>query len=114
LGADEGGGRDLSALLTMQRFSVAGPFFLNEKYTNNFSQKITWLLFQGDGFGEAASHQRSSRDFNRVFFCLSADAPEFPRPWAVSSPSGAVAADVLRAPGIAWPHRRREASTPQE
>jgi hypothetical protein len=30
------------------------------------------LLFQGDGFGEAASHQRSGRDFNWVFFCLSA------------------------------------------
>jgi len=40
-GADEGGGRDLSALLTIQRFSVAGPFFLNEKYINNFSEKIT-------------------------------------------------------------------------
>jgi len=48
-GADEGGGRDLSALLTMQRFSVAGPFFLNEKYINNFSEKITWLLFKGMG-----------------------------------------------------------------
>src|SRR5262249_61065163 len=33
----------------MQRFSVAGPFFLNEKYINNFSEKITWLLFKGMG-----------------------------------------------------------------
>jgi len=33
----------------MQRFSVAGPFFLNEKCINNFSEKITWLLFKGMG-----------------------------------------------------------------
>ena len=79
--------------------------------SNNLFAKITQLLFQGDGFGEAASHQRSRRDFNRVFFCLSADTPEFRRPWAVSNPSGAVAADALR---IAWPDRRCEESTPQE
>jgi hypothetical protein len=80
----------------------------------NLFAKITQLLFQRDGFGEAASHQRSGRDFNWVFFCLSADTPEFRRPWAVSNPSGAVAADALKAPRIAWPDRRCEDSTPEE
>ena len=80
----------------------------------NLFAKITQLLFQGDGFGEAASRQRSRRDFNRVFFCLSADTPEFRRPWAVSSPSGAVAADALKTPRIAWPDRCCEDSTPHE
>ena len=46
-GADEGGGRDLSALLTMQRFSVAGPFFLNEKYINNFPKKLRGCFSRG-------------------------------------------------------------------
>jgi hypothetical protein len=64
---------------------------------------------------QTASHQRSSRDFNRVFFSLSADTPELRGPWAVvSSPSGAVAADALQAPRIAWPGRYCEGSTPQE
>jgi hypothetical protein len=80
-------------------------------------RKIYAVAFSRDGFGEAASHQRSSRDFNRVFFSLSADTPEFRRPWAVSSPSGAVAADALTAPRIAWLYdhcEKNERSTPQE
>jgi len=82
---------------------------------NSFSAKINYaVVFQGDGFGEAASHQRSSGDFNRVFFSLSANTPEFRQPRAVSSPSGASAADAVNAPRIAWPDRRCEKSTPQE
>src|SRR5215472_13695419 len=53
---------------------------------NNFPKKFTQLLLQGDGFGEAASHQRSSRDSNRVLLSLSADT-QFRGPWTVSSPS---------------------------
>ena len=53
---------------------------------NTFFENLTQLGFQEDGFGEAASHQLSSRDFNRVYFSFSADTPELRRPWAVSSP----------------------------
>ena len=82
--------------------------------SDNLFAKITQVLFRGDGFGETAFHQRSGRDFNGVLFGLSADTPKFRRPWAVSDPSGAVAADALKAPRIAWPDRRCEDSTPQE
>jgi len=94
----------------MQRFSIAGPFFHNEKYINNISEKITWSLFQGDGFGKTCSNQRSSRDFNRLFFCLSAEATEFRRQWPVSSLSTA----ILKAPRIAWANRHGEQSAPEE
>src|SRR5215469_2242946 len=63
---------------------------------------------------QTASHQHSSRDFNRVLFSLSADTPGLRRPWAVSSPSGAVGADPLKASPIAWPDRRCQESIPQE
>src|SRR6516225_8718604 len=83
-------------------FCSGGRSSLTRITLNTPFEKFTQLLFQGDGFGEAASHQLSSRDFNRVFFSLSADTPELRRPWAVSSPSGAIAADALKAPRIAW------------
>lgn len=84
--------------------------------SNHFFAKITQLLFQGDELEETASNQCSGRDANRVLFCLSADTPEFRRPWAVSGPSGAVAADALKAPRIARADHCCEEtnSTPQE
>jgi len=102
--------RESTALLTMPRFSLTAVMRIT---LNSSSAKIYAVAFQGAGFGEAASHQRSSGDLNRVLF-LSANTPEFRQPRAVSNPSGAVAAAALKTPRIAWPDRRCEKSTPQE
>jgi hypothetical protein len=44
--------RESTALLTMPRFSLAGPFLLNENYTKQvFCKTFTRLFFKGMGLG---------------------------------------------------------------
>src|SRR5262249_53283948 len=85
-GIDEGKRTPVGSINHAALFCSGDRSYLTRITLNNFPKKFTQLLLQGDGFGEAASHQRSSRDSNRVLLSLSADT-QFRAPWTVSSPS---------------------------
>ena len=95
--------RESTAINHATLFPNGGHSYLTRITLNSSSAKIYAVVFQGDGIGEAASHQRCSGDFSGVFFSFTADAPGFRicRPRAVSNPSGAVAADARKAPRTA-------------